>query len=265
MRLPGHLLGIERVRIREWASRAIHFSYSYFNQSFDFCAIVRNMKAQTALLKRAQRSDGEESRERLLHTALRLFAEKGFEKTSTREIAAAAGANIGAISYYFGDKAGLYRAVFFEPLGNPKDDIALFDNPAFSLREALQGLFSGFLEPLKQGEIVRQCVRLHFREMVEPTGLWAEEIDGGIRPYHAALVAVLCRHFGLKRADDDVHRLAFSIVGLGVHMFVGSDIIEAIKPQLTATPKAIDTWAARLVNFAQAMVKAEAQRRRDAR
>ncbi len=221
------------------------------------------MKLQTNLSKRPQRSDGEESRERLLHTALRLFAEKGYEKTSTREIASAAGANIGAISYYFGDKAGLYRAVFFEPLGNPKDDIALFDDPDFSLRVALQGLFSGFLEPLKQGEAVRQCVRLHFREMVEPTGLWAEEIDGGIRPYHAALVAVLCRHFGLKRADDDIHRLAFSIVALGVHLFVGRDIMDAIKPQLIATPKAIDIWAERLVSFAEAMVKAEAQRRRE--
>ena len=220
------------------------------------------MKPKMLRPKGSQRSDGEESRERLLHTALRLFAEKGFEKTSTREIAAAAGANIGAISYYFGDKAGLYRAVFFEPLGNAKDDIELFDDPNYTLREALQGLFSGFLEPLKQGESVRQCVRLHFREMVEPTGLWAEEIDGGIKPYHAALVDVLCRHFNLKRADDDVHRLAFSVVALGVHMFVGRDIMEAIKPQLMATPKAIGIWAERLVDYAEAMVVADVKRRR---
>ena len=46
-----------------------------------------------------------------------LFAQQGFAKTSTREIAEAAGTNIAAISYYFGDKAGLYRAVFFEPQG----------------------------------------------------------------------------------------------------------------------------------------------------
>lgn len=219
------------------------------------------MKAPIDKIKRPQRSDGEESRERLLHIALQLFAEKGFEKTSTREIAAAAGANIGAISYYFGDKAGLYRAVFFEPLGNAKDDISLFDNPTFTIREALQGLFTGFLEPLKQGESVRQCVRLHFREMVEPTGLWNEEIDCGIKPYHAALVQVLCRHFALKRADDDVHRLAFSIVALGVHMFVGRDIMDAIKPQLMATPKAIDQWAKRLTDFAEAMIEAELRRR----
>ncbi len=223
------------------------------------------MKSTITIPKRTQRSDGEESRQRLLLTALHLFAEKGFEKTSTREIATAAGANIGAISYYFGDKAGLYRAVFFEPLGSPKDDIALFDDPSYTVRQALQGLFVGFLQPLKQGVGVRQCVRLHFREMVEPTGLWAEEIDAGIKPYHAALIAVLCRHFKLKRADDDLHRLAFSIVALGVHLFVGRDIMEAIKPQLIATPKAIDVWAERLVDYGEAMVDAEARRRRVAK
>jgi hypothetical protein len=67
------------------------------------------------------RSDGFEARNRLLDAALALFAEKGFAKTSTREIALAAQVNIASISYYFGDKAGLYRAVFTDPRCNPND------------------------------------------------------------------------------------------------------------------------------------------------
>ena len=55
---------------------------------------------------RKTRSDGAQSRERLLLAAMRLFAEQGFATTSTREIALAAGTNIASISYYFGDKAG---------------------------------------------------------------------------------------------------------------------------------------------------------------
>lgn len=208
-----------------------------------------------------QRSDGTESRQRLLHAALALFAEKGFAKTSTREIAQAAGANIAAISYYFGDKAGLYRAVFTEPLGNPRDDIALYNQPHFTLTESLQGFLGSFAEPLKQGELVQQCTRLHFREMLEPTGLWAEQIDTGIKPAHAALTAVLCRHLGLKRADDDVHRLAFAIVGLALQLFINRDVVQAIRPGLMASPRSIDLYVERLTVYAEAMVGAEQARR----
>lgn len=209
----------------------------------------------------ARRSDGEHSRERLLRSALDLFAEQGFAKTSTRQIADAAGVNIASISYYFGDKAGLYRAAFFEPLGSYDADRERLDTAGLSVEAALQGLFASFLEPLKQGELVRQCMRLHFREMVEPTGLWKEEIDSGIKPCHAALIDVLRHHFGLKQADDELHRLAFSIVAMGVHLFVGRDVMQVIRPQLTATPQAIDAWGEQLVAYAQAMVAAEERRR----
>lgn len=212
-----------------------------------------------------QRSDGAESRQRLLHAALALFAEKGFAKTSTREIAQAAGANIAAISYYFGDKAGLYRAAFFEPMngvgGSPSDAIPLFDRPHFTLQESLRGLLESFVAPLKQDELAQQCVRLHFREMIEPTGVWAEQIDSGIKPAHAALVAVLCRHLGLRRADDDVHRLAFAIVGLALQLFINRDVMQAIRPGLIASPRAIDLYVERLTVYAEAMVGAEQVRR----
>ena len=219
------------------------------------------MKAAPTDLPRHARSDGEQSRERLLHSALGLFAQHGFAKTSTRQIAEAAGANLAAISYYFGDKAGLYRAAFFELQGKPEDDIARFSNPALSLREALRGVYVGFLEPLKQGELTRCCMTLHMREMLEPTGLWEEEIKQGIKPMHEALVAVLCRHLGLKRADDDVRRLAICVAALGVHLHVGRDVTDALAPRLNAGAKALDQWADRLVMYAEAMVSAEAQRR----
>ncbi|MDQ1096986.1 MULTISPECIES: TetR/AcrR family transcriptional regulator [Chryseobacterium] len=47
--------------------------------------------------------------ENILFAAERLFAEKGFEGTSTREIAKAANVNISMISYYFGSKEKLYE------------------------------------------------------------------------------------------------------------------------------------------------------------
>ena len=204
----------------------------------------------------------EQSRDRLLMAALRLFAEQGFAKTSTREIAQAAGANVAQIRYYFGDKAGLYRAAFVEPLGSPQDDIPRFAQPHFSLRESLEGFLGAILEPMKQGELVQQCMRLHFREMLEPTGLWAQELEQGIKPAHAALVDVLARHLQLRKADDELHRLAFAITGLALQLFMCKDVLTAIRPQLVATPAAIDTAVQRLADYATALVEAEAARRK---
>ncbi len=214
---------------------------------------------------RKTRADGVEARQVLLHTALRLFSEKGFAKTSTRAIAQAAGANVAAISYYFGDKAGLYRAAFTEPMGNPKDDIALYDQPGFTLRQSLQGFIASLLAPMKQDELVQQCTRLHFREMLEPTGVWAEEINSAIKPAHQALVDVLGRHLGVSPADDGLHRLAFSIAGLALQLFVTRDVVQAIRPQLLASAQAVDDWVDRMVGYAEAMVALEAQSRQSGR
>ena len=214
---------------------------------------------------RKPRAGGQEARQTLLLAALKLFSEKGFAKTSTRAIAQAASANIGAISYYFGDKAGLYRAVFVEPMGIPAQDVAPLSQPRLSLRQCLEAVVKSFLEPMKQGELVQQCMRLHFREMLEPTGLWAREIDQEIKPAHAALLAMLRRHLGVARADDDLHRLAFSIAGLAMHLYLTRDVVTAIRPRLLQGPKAIDAWAAQMVDQAEAMVALEAARRRQAK
>lgn len=59
---------------------------------------------------RGERGGGraDATRERLLGAATRVFAARGFARAG---ICAAAGCNVGAVSYHFGDKAGLYRAV----------------------------------------------------------------------------------------------------------------------------------------------------------
>ena len=220
-----------------------------------------SVAAGTSVPATAVRSDGIEARNRLLDAALRLFAEKGFANTSTREIAQAAQVNIAAISYYFGDKAGLYRGVFQDQRCNPGPDLALVHGQFASLEAVLRAILLGFTEPIKQGDLVQSCMRLHFREMLEPTGVWQDEINNTIKPAHMALVRVLYQHLGLAQADDDIHRLAFAIAGLGMMLHVGSEVIPALRPALTATPEAVDAYAQRLLGYAQALVQDEARRR----
>ena len=190
-----------------------------------------------------------------------MFAEKGFAKTSTREIALAAQINIASISYYFGDKAGLYKAVFTDPRSNPTVPPDQIDNPNHPLEWALGNLMRSFVEPLKRGDLIQQCMKLHFREMLEPTGVWQEEVDGHIKPAHNALVTALCRQVGVAQPDDEIHRLAMAISGLGVMLHICTDVTNAVCPALIASHAALDIYCDRLVDYAMALTAAEAQRR----
>jgi AcrR family transcriptional regulator len=223
-------------------------------------ALVQQAASETTDLK-PLRSDGQQARLRLLDAGLALFAEKGFAETSTREIAQLAQVNVAAISYYFGDKEGLYRAVFTDPRNNPHLDTKVMAKPPADIQTTLRFLLSGLAASLKQGALTKQCMKLHFRELLQPTGVWQEEIDNNIKPNHQALVQALCQHLKLKQPDDDVHRLAFSITGLGIMLHVGHDVVTTIRPKLIGGSEAIDLYVERILSYARAMVEAEAQRR----
>lgn len=196
-------------------------------------------------------------RQRLLDAALALFAQHGFAKTSIRAIAAAAHANVAAVNYYFGDKAALYTALFSCECGDIPSLIPVFTQPHLNLREALQSYFEGMLAPLNASETARLYMRLHMREMLEPTGQWDIQFEKDLRQPHNALAQLLCQHMGLVRADDNLHRLVTSISGLAHNLWIQQELVNALAPNLLGTPAAVAQWAHRMTEYALAMVQAE--------
>jgi AcrR family transcriptional regulator len=63
----------------------------------------------------------------LLDAAEKLFAEKGFFGTTTREVVKKAKCNLALISYYFGGKEGLYQAVLMRHFGRAEASYAKID------------------------------------------------------------------------------------------------------------------------------------------
>ena len=55
---------------------------------------------------------GEQTRELILSTALRLFREQGYGKTTMRAIAAEAGVSVGNAYYYYSSKEHLMQAYY---------------------------------------------------------------------------------------------------------------------------------------------------------
>ena len=67
--------------------------------------------------------DPSETTERLLAAGRRLFARGGFEGTSIRALTSEAGANLGAVTYHFDTKEGLYHSVLERVLGPVRERI----------------------------------------------------------------------------------------------------------------------------------------------
>jgi TetR/AcrR family transcriptional regulator, regulator of cefoperazone and chloramphenicol sensitivity len=65
----------------------------------------------TPMTKAAQEGAGSNGKHRLIQVAMQMFADKGFDGITVRDIASAANVSVGLINHHFGSKEGLREAV----------------------------------------------------------------------------------------------------------------------------------------------------------
>jgi AcrR family transcriptional regulator len=118
-------------------------------------------------------ADDQRTRERLIQVATRLFAHKGFDGVSIREITGEAKANVGAISYYFGSKEELIRQV-----------IQTMAGPVNETRLSLLGQYQA---EAGNGPLTVEKVA---RALIEPAIRLAGDAEGG---FHLTRLLVLVR------------------------------------------------------------------------
>jgi TetR/AcrR family transcriptional regulator, regulator of cefoperazone and chloramphenicol sensitivity len=203
---------------------------------------------------------GARARQRLLEGSLRLFAQKGFAATSTREICQAAGLNVAAINYHFGGKDGLYREVLAMPVREMSARWTGFDAPDLPLAQSLERVLAAFMPSAdsdRDPQREAQMMRLHLREMVEPSDVYAALMSEFIRPHHAALSRLLARHVGTDPADDAVQQLVFALVAMAQDYCMSGPLMQQLAPALMNGPHAAPHVLPRLVRWACALVDAE--------
>lgn len=204
---------------------------------------------------------GVQARERLLAEATRIFAAKGYVAASTREICEAAQANLASIHYYFGDKEGLYRAVLTRPIEMLTRQFEGFDRADLPFAEAMRQFLGAFLTHYVSEAEEALVLKLHLREMLEPSSVFRDILEGTVFPHHQALVGLLARHCGLERPDADLHQLAFAIVAMAYDYCVSRECMKVLAPEVLSRPAASARILDRLVGYGEALLNHEIARR----
>ncbi len=198
-----------------------------------------------------------DAKKRLVRAALQVFASKGYEGASTREICRLADVNVAGIHYYFGDKASLYREVFRIPEQLGPFPAELTD-AAVSARTALIAFYGHIMAYIAAPEL-QQLRLVVLREELQPSGV-LEGLPAGPRRMHDELTHFLCRAIGIRDADTALHHLAFSVGGIALVLFVHRTAVNQFAPELLADD-ALHATVERMADHGVALIDAEIARR----
>lgn len=163
-------------------------------------------------------------RESLLAEAERLFALKGFDNVSIREIARAAHANSSMIFYYFDNKQGLYTAVIESKISVMRRRLA----PEAVRLMRPEEVLSAYAETIRGlHEASPYFTQLLCREVQQPTNLLLAE---ALQPVRDALLQALRDGAaqGVFRRDLEPYQSLLMFVGSLNFYFCAHSVIKNI-------------------------------------
>ena len=171
---------------------------------------------------------GDATRQKLLNAAIDVFGHYGFDGTTTRALASAAGVNLQAIPYYFGGKEGLYLAaaehlasLISSHVGARRQQVQariaeLQSEGRPPTRDEARELLTTLLHTLAEvmvSEKSRPWARFLIREQMEPTEAFARVYESVMRPMLEAvrrLVGILLED---SPTSERVRLRSISLIG----------------------------------------------------
>jgi AcrR family transcriptional regulator len=191
------------------AAAWIKHPFDFLKRLFKFALLM----AMTFHLSSGGASRRDRARLRLLEAGLRVFGEKGPRGATVREIARAAGQNVAAISYYFGNKQKFYLAVIEAVvgeirarLGDVLGQIELLRRSGGGSPAQARALLQAFLREVYLRMLSRNEAtaigQLIVREQLNPTAGFELLYTRGFRELHEAL----CFLVGLVLGRDPRER-----------------------------------------------------------
>ena len=200
-----------------------------------------------------------ETRQRLINAAAELFAEKGFNNVTVRDICQVAAANVAAVNYYFRDKLSLYKEVVqlaAEEMNRMKMDVITAAEPQ-APEEKLHTYIRLTLHHLLDPHEESWMEKLIARESSDPTPALDVIIDKGIKPTSERMGRMVAELLGTGLDDSRVWRCFLSIHGQCLFYKYSVPItMRMAPPGFKYTPEMIDGIADHIYQFSLAGIRA---------
>jgi AcrR family transcriptional regulator len=198
-----------------------------------------------------------ETRQRLLEAAGEVFAERGFRKTTIREICRRAQANLAAVNYHFGDKEGLYAAVikYAYACALEKYPLAQRESEEVPAADRLHAFIRSLLISVLDKGTPAWLGKLMAREMIEPTRALDDLVESIISPMGQKLGAIVRELLGGQVPDNLVHRCQTSIIGQCLHYRNARPVIQRLFPEHQYSPEDIAAMADHITRFSLAALR----------
>ncbi len=172
------------------------------------------------------------TKDALLSAAMEVFADKGFDAATVRDICGRANANVAAVNYHFGGKDALYGAVLEEIF--PKEEHLTVEpdtsrSPEEHLHDYLTAMSSEIYD--RGNGMVTQRWAIFLREMAKPSHNLDFIVQRQVQPRASELRAILAKILGPDVPD---HILAFSssnIWSLMLDHLLTQPILDRLKPK----------------------------------
>ena len=164
--------------------------------------------------RRARRAEPRgDTRQRLLESARALFADRGFEKVTVRDITGDAHANLAAVSYYFRDKMGLYKEVLLQGIEIARELNAetMLSRADHSPEECLRHYVIHYLPHIVRSDKRVWFHRIMRHEMSAPTPAALWYVEQSIMPRIEFLVGVIGDLLGDGATPERVNRCTASL------------------------------------------------------
>jgi TetR/AcrR family transcriptional regulator, regulator of cefoperazone and chloramphenicol sensitivity len=210
---------------------------------------------------------GERSREQLLQAAGEVFAEKGYDRATSKEICERARMNSASVNYHFGGFEQLYvetlvhahrRLVTIEVL---KDIGASDRSPDQKLRAYIALIVRRLAFPSTSWEM-----RLLSREIISPSLAREAFVESEILPKLAVLRNIIAEFIGAEPDDPVVGRSTLTIVAPILILAVSHrGMFTTIVPDLAKAPEEIDPLIEHFERFIHAGLEAVALQLRSER